>query len=146
MKEQIISFIKNQTSASICCLDDSGNPYCFSCFYYFNSDDFVLAYKSSKTSSHSVFLLKNPAVAGTILPDKLNKFLVKGIQFEGFLLEEQHIVSKRTARDYYRQNPLALAIPGEIWTISINNIKMTDSSLGFGKKMKWNRDALVPLM
>jgi hypothetical protein len=88
-------------------------------------------------------LLKHkPSVAGTILPDKLNKLLVKGIQFEGTLLDAGDSVAASAAVLYYKQNPLAVAMPGEVWTIRIDHIKMTDSTLGFGKKLKWSREAV----
>ncbi len=35
--------------------------------------------------------------------------------------------------------PLAVAIPGEVWTIRLSHIKMTDSTLSFGKKISWTR-------
>ncbi len=88
---------------------------------------------------HSKMILINPAVAGTIMPDKLNKLHVKGIQFEGTVLPLEHPSSKNAAAFYYKKNPVAVAMPGEIWTIQINNIKFTDSRLGFGKKLTWSR-------
>ena len=35
---------------------------------------------------------------------------------------------------------MALAVAGEIWTIKMDSIKMTDSTLGFGKKITWERE------
>ncbi|MBK8686062.1 MAG: hypothetical protein IPN26_14405 [Bacteroidetes bacterium] len=40
---------------------------------------------------------------------------------------------KRTLGIYLAKHPLALAIPGDIWALQVNYIKMTDSTLGFGK-------------
>jgi hypothetical protein len=82
---------------------------------------------------------KNPFVAGTVLPDKLNKLIVKGIQFEAIVLDEHHPLAIRDPGLYYKKHPIALAIPGEIWTIQINSIKMTDSTKLFGKKTTWTR-------
>ena len=65
MEEIIIQFIKKQTCASICCADKKGNPYCFSCFYAFNSDEGLLYYKSSSGTRHSELISENPSVAGT---------------------------------------------------------------------------------
>lgn len=139
MKRIIIQFIKKQTCASICCADKKGNPYCFSCFYAFNSDEGLLYYKSSSGTRHSELISENPSVAGTILPDKLNKLMIKGIQFEGVVLPDFNSLSKNAAAFFYTQHPMALAMPGEIWTIQINSIKFTDNSLGFGKKIAWVR-------
>ena len=82
---------------------------------------------------------KYPFVAGTVLPDKLNKISIKGIQFEAIVLDTQQPLIKRTLGIYLAKHPLALAIPGDIWALQVNYIKMTDSTLGFGKKITWTR-------
>jgi uncharacterized protein len=140
MTERIDEYITGQSCASICCIDDNGLPYCFSCFYAYNSNERLLYYKSPNEARHSKMILVNPAVAGTIMPDKLNKLHVKGIQFEGKVLPLEHKSSKNAAAFYYIKNPVAVAMPGEIWTIQINSIKFTDSRLGFGKKLSWSRE------
>lgn len=139
MDEKITRFIKKQTCASICCVDETGKPYCFSCFYAFNSAAGLLYFKSSASSHHAELMNKNPFVAGTILPDKLNKILIKGIQFEAIVLDMQQPFVKRTLGIYLTKYPLALAIPGDMWALQINQIKMTDNTLGFGKKIIWER-------
>lgn len=140
MTDPIDHYISQQTAASICCIDEKGKPYSFSCFYAYNGKDHLLYYKSSADTRHSIYLLANPNIAGTILPDKLQKLLVKGVQFEGKLLSEDHALSKNAATQYYLQNPMAVAVPGTVWTIRIDHIKMTDSSLGFGRKIFWQRE------
>ena len=139
MNEIIIQFIQKQTCATICCIDEQGKPYCFSCFYTFNPEERLLYFKSSVDSHHSVLMKKNPFIAGTILPDKLNALLVRGIQFEGIVLDEHHPFKKTASNFYHKKHLIALAIPGEIWTVQINYIKMTDSTKGFGKKITWSR-------
>lgn len=141
MNEIISLFIQEQNCASICCIDEEGKPYCFSCFYAFNTEAVFLYFKSSANSQHALLMKKNPFVAGTILPDKLNKISIKGIQFEAVVLDTQQPLVKRTLGIYLKKHPLALAIPGEIWALQINKIKMTDSTLGFGKKINWERES-----
>jgi uncharacterized protein YhbP (UPF0306 family) len=139
MDETISRFLKNQTCTSISCVDETGKAYCFSCFYVFNEEEKLLYYKSSAETNHSLIIKKNPVIAGTVLPDKLNKLVVKGIQFEGVVLEHGDNLAQGAAEFYHKKNPLALAIPGKVWTIEIRQIKMTDSTLGFGKKISWER-------
>lgn len=139
MTDKINEYIKEQSCANVCCIDAENRPYCFSCFYAYNSNERLLYYKSSADTQHSMMLVKNPAVAGTILPDKLNKLHIRGMQFEGMVLSMEHPLTKTAAAFYYKKNPIAVAMPGEIWTIQINSIKLTDSSLGFGKKIAWKR-------
>ena len=139
MNETIIQFLEQHTCATVCCVDTAGKPWCFNCFYVFNCGDGLLYYKSSPEALHSRLVRLNPTVAGCVLPDKLNKLLVKGVQFDGVLLEADNPLTRHAAAQYYKKNPLALAMPGEIWTIQLNRIKMTDSTKGFGKKISWNR-------
>ncbi len=140
MNETIIQFLQEQTCASICCVDESGKPYCFSCFYAFNSTAGLLYFKSSANSLHAGLMKENPFVAGTILPDKLNKISVKGIQFEAIVLDTQQPLVNQTLGIYLKKHPMALAIPGDIWALQINHIKMTASTLGSGKKIIWDRE------
>lgn len=139
INNQIAAFLKEQTCATICCTDETGNPYCFSCFYAINFSEGLLYFKSALSTNHANMMQANPMIAGTVLPDTLSKLLIKGIQFKGDVLPAGHLLTKHAAVQYYKQHPLAIAVSGEIWTIRINYIKMTDSSLGFGKKTIWER-------
>jgi uncharacterized protein len=140
MNESIKAFIEKQTVATICCIDEQGAPYCFSCFYAFNSEKGVLYYKSSSNAQHSLLLKNTGTVAGTILPDRLRPLLVQGIQFEGNIIPPVDELCKGASKIYLMKFPFAIAIPGEVYTIKVANIKMTDSSKGFGKKILWSRE------
>jgi len=144
MNEHIIHFINKQTCASVCCVNEKEkSPYCFSCFYAFNSEEGLLYFKSSQEAHHSAILAENALVAGTILPDKLNVLQLKGIQFEGTILPEVHPLAQQAFVHYHKHHPIALAMSGKMWTIQVTEIKMTDNSLGFGKKIVWNRSELM---
>ncbi len=136
---KITAFMEAQTCATICCIDAAGMPWCFSCYFEWNDTEGLLYFKSSVDSRHASMLKENKAVAGTVLPDKLNKLLVQGVQFEGQVLDASSEQAKGAAAFYHKKNPLALAIAGETWTVQINYLKMTDSTLGFGKKTVWER-------
>lgn len=139
MDETIIQFLEQQNCASVCCIDEEGKPYCFSCFYAFNRQEGLIYFKSSANSHHARLMKNNPVVAGTVLPDKLNLLTIKGIQFEAIVLDTQLPLVKKGVTSYFKKHPAALVMPGEIWALQIEHIKMTDSTLGFGKKIIWNR-------
>lgn len=140
MNKSIAQFIEKQKSCTLCCVDEAGKPYCFSCFYVFNAEHGLLYFKSSPNSKHCGIIKNSPFVAGTILPDKLNVLVIKGIQFEGIVLPSNHFLIEQASSFYHRKNPAAMAISGDIWIVKIENIKMTDSTLGFGKKITWCRN------
>ena len=143
MNETIARFFEQQTCATICCTGDKGNPYCFSCYYVFNKEKGVLYFKSSAEAHHSALLKNNPGIAGTVLPDKLNKLITRGVQLQGEVLEHLHPMAKDAYLRYHKKYPLALAIKGDVFTIQLNDIKLTDSKLGFGKKINWKRQEPV---
>lgn len=140
MNKTISKFLQEQTCASICCIDETGNPYCFSCFYAFEDAKGLLYFKSSANSHHAQLMKNNPFIAGTVLPDKLNKWFIKGIQFEANVLDKEQMRIKQDPGIYLKKHPLSHAIPGDIWVLQINKIKMTDSTMGVGKKIIWDRD------
>lgn len=137
MNDIIIQFINGQKIATVCGADEQGNPYCFHCFYAFNAQAGLLYYKSSPEVYHTKLLLERPLVAGTIQPDKLNPLAVQGVQFEGELLPQGHGLTKGASAAYYQRLPFALVMPGDVYTIRLKRIKMTDNRQGFGKKIIW---------
>jgi uncharacterized protein YhbP (UPF0306 family) len=142
MNKIITAFIEKQKCASVCCLDEHNNPYCFNIFYVFDNAERRLYFKSAYNSNHARYLLQNKIVAGTILPDKLNLFAVRGVQFTGFVIENPDLSHHHAAEEYHKRFPFALAMPGDVWTIQLETIKMTDNTIGIGKKISWQRENL----
>lgn len=143
MDERIINFLQNQSVMTICYADEEGSPNCFPCFFAFNSSKALLYFKSSPTSYHSVKLGNAPEIAGSILPDKLNVIALKGVQFKATVLPPDHPLMHNAPRFYHQRFPLALVMPGYIYTIQLNEIKMTDGAKGFGKKITWLKKEVV---
>lgn len=143
MDEMIVDFIARQRVISLCCIDEENKPYCFSCFYAFDREKQLFYFKSGSNTRHSSLLLSNPAVAGTIQPDRLNPLAIKGIQLTGCVLPSDDGRTAHAETAYYRRFPFALAMPGNVWTLQPESIKMTDSTLGFGKKIHWKLGELV---
>jgi uncharacterized protein YhbP (UPF0306 family) len=140
MNDKILAFLKKQTAASISFVNEINEPCSFSCFYAFNSTENLLYFKSTASAYHSKILLQNPKVSGTIMPDKLNKLAVKGIQFTGVVLKESDPLCMDAFKIYHSKFPMALAIPGEVRTIQLNQLKMTDNVPGIFKKHSWQRE------
>ncbi|HEY0732981.1 MAG TPA: pyridoxamine 5'-phosphate oxidase family protein [Chitinophagaceae bacterium] len=137
MNERITEFIEDQTVATVACIDSEQKPYCFSCFYAFDKEKSLLYFKTSANTNHVQMLNNNKHVAGTIQPDKLNRLAIKGIQFTGTVIDTVEQQSNASAL-YHKKYPFALAMPGEVWTIQLESIKMTDNTLAFGKKILWS--------
>jgi uncharacterized protein len=138
----MIDFIEGQKIASICCVDENHSPYCFSCFYAYDKEKTLIYFKTSAKSHHALVFIQNPVVAGTIQPDKLSLLAIKGVQFTGTIVNTNNNLCPEADEVYYKKYPFARAMPGEVYTIQPDIIKMTDNTLGFGKKITWQRNEL----
>jgi len=83
--------------------------------------------------------LKNKNVAGTINTDVITVAKIKGIQFTGEFINPEGAQKEEFYSLYYHKFPFAKAKPSPIWGINLTFIKMTDNTLGFGKKLIWER-------
>lgn len=140
----IIAFLKAQTAFTIAtCVNDV--PYCASCYYAYSNDHNLLVFKSSINTLHIQNGIRNNRVAGSILPDKLITGKVQGLQFEGTFCQPSGELYNEAKMAYYKKYPFALAIPGDLWAVSLNSLKFTDNTLGFGKKIRWEKSSADPL-
>ncbi len=131
----IWSFIHDNTVVNISTAKNN-ESYAASCFYAFDEVNKLIVFKSSKDSRHIEEGLAQTVIAGTILPDKLKKAVVVGIQFQGELSHEDDGFTKSKTH-YYKKYPFALGMDGDIYIIKLKYIKYTDNKLGFGKKVIW---------
>lgn len=138
MDANILNFISTQKNLTLA-TSINNQPYCANCFYAFNKNDYSLIFKSSADTEHIKQLKENPFVGGTILPDISKVGNIQGIQFKGVygLMTEKEIEEAKSI--YYSKFPFARAVSGEFWKIKVDWIKMTDNTLGFGKKLIWNK-------
>ncbi len=135
---RIWSFANKQTVLNIATYSD-GESWSASCFFAFEKTHKLLVFKSDKDSRHIREALAQRRVAGTILPDKLKVGKVKGIQFQGRMLLDDGEILAAAEKKYYKKYPYAKVVPGDIWMIELSLVKLTDNSLGFGRKLIWER-------
>jgi uncharacterized protein YhbP (UPF0306 family) len=74
-------------------------------------------------------LKKNSVVAGTILPDKLNKLFPRGLQLRGEIVNEPDFLFENASSTYYKKYPVALGIAGEVFAIKITTVKLKENRL-----------------
>ncbi len=136
MDKKIQSFIESEKNLTFCTAVDN-TPQCASCFYaYITEGDFIV-FKSDPKTKHISNALINEKVAGTIIPDLDKTGTIKGIQFVGKFIAPQGDLLEEAKKKYYLKFPFSLVMPGDLWVIELISIKMTDNTLGFGKKLDW---------
>ena len=138
MDKKIKEYItKNKFLTLATCKDNQ--PYCANCFYVFDEANQILIFLSDELTRHITEAIANKNVAGTINTEVTTVAKIQGIQFSGEFITPTEEEQKIFYNLYYKNFPFAKAKPSPIWGIALNNIKMTDNTLGFGKKLIWKR-------
>lgn len=135
---KIIAYLESRTSLTLCCTLDS-QPYCCNCFYVIDKSKMVFYITSSLNTHHASIMLTSKNVAGTVHDQQRSVLQIKGVQYTGeiTLLEQEQASIAR--EQFCRAYPVARLKKAPMWQIKINTLKMTDNTLGFGKKRHWAR-------
>ncbi len=142
LPKNIVEFLGSNKLATVCFVDNDGNPYCINCFYYFDEECQSLVFKSSNKSTHHTYIQNGSGIAGTILPNSLDLLKLKGAQFKGNLIDDLQIKIDELDSKYTKKHPLSRAISGYTWAVKLNFVKFMDSTFGFGKDTVWENKGL----
>ncbi|MCF6173004.1 MAG: hypothetical protein L3J44_04385 [Campylobacteraceae bacterium] len=106
-----------------------------SCFYIFlnHPPRFIIA--SNKDTLHIRLAQKNSKVSGVIHLETKQIGKIQGVQYNGILTK----ANTQEKQAYLKRYPYAIALKPQLWHIDIENIKFTDNTLGFGKKLEFKK-------
>ena len=138
MDKTIVEFIKSNQVLTLA-TSFNNKPYCALCFYVFDEELNQLIFLASDKTRHINECLGNILVAGSINNCVTEVEKIQGIQFEGEFIAPNQLNTINLYKKYYKKFPIAAAMPSPIWAIDLTYIKMTDNTLGFGKKVIWNK-------
>jgi uncharacterized protein len=135
MDEKIGKFISKHHLLSLATFGES--LWCCSAFYAFYPDTGVFIIASDEQTTHIQNIKMNMRVAGSIAQETKVVGKIQGIQFSGEIraVEDEHEKAL-----YLKRFPYAVTMNPTLWKIELDRIKMTDNTLGFGKKIIWNRE------
>jgi uncharacterized protein YhbP (UPF0306 family) len=85
-------------------------------------------------------VLQNNKVAGSVVLETEIVGKVQGLQFSGEMTFCEDEDEKQAKKVYVKRFPLTTLTPKILWRISIFNAKYTDNTLGFGKKLTWEKE------
>lgn len=131
--DKIESFLDKHHVLSLATYSEDEISSC-SLFYAYDktSTSFVVA--SSDDTTHIRHIMKNPSVSGTVVLETKIVGKIQGVQFRGeFSVLEDEDLKKL----YFKTFPQAALMSPKLWVIKVNYFKMTDNTLGFGKKIIW---------
>ena len=132
--KRIIDFIKRHHVLNLATVSSQGTPYCAACFYAYDKERNRLIFTSDDATRHAQEMVQNSNVACAITLETRVVGKVQGLQICG-------IVQRGDSEDkaqYIKRFPYAAVAPLNIWAIEPSFMKLTDNTLGFGKKLIWN--------
>lgn len=110
--------------------------WCCSMFYAYDPKTVSFIVASDETTEHMNNVAQNLDVAGTVALETKTVGKIQGIQFTGVM--EQ--CSDGLKSLYFEEFPYARIMNPTLWIIRLDEVKMTDNTLGFGKKITWKRE------
>ncbi len=133
--EKIAHFLSQHHVMTLATSLDAEVSAC-SLFYVYDQLKYSFVVASADETTHIRHTMQNPRVAGNIYLETKNVGKIQGVQFRGVfsLLEDEEL-----SRLYFKAFPYALALAPKLWKIEVEHFKMTDNTLGFGKKIDWSR-------
>lgn len=134
MIEKIESFIRQHHLLSLATMGE--RLWCCSMFYAYDPQSISFIVASEETTEHMRNVVQNPKVAGTIALETKIVGKIQGIQFTA----EMGVCSDALKGLYFEAFPYARAMNPTLWVIRLDEVKMTDNTLGFGKKIIWKRE------
>lgn len=132
-------YLKKQHVLSLCC-GTADDLWCASCFYVFAPQQMALWIMTEGDTRHGELMQQQARVAGTVSAQIKTVLLIKGVQYRGEIrrLTGEDEVQAREA--YCQRFPVARTVSAPLWEIRLDEVKMVDNALGFGKKLLWQRE------
>ncbi|MCX8650489.1 pyridoxamine 5'-phosphate oxidase family protein [Gilliamella sp. B2776] len=136
---KILKFIKINHILTLSVITPDNSPWACNVFYVLDEVPFNLYFLTELKTEHAKAMLMHPNVAGTITVEPKTIAQIQGIQFLAQAKQLQGEQAKDAYRQYYRAFPFARMMKAPIWSLQLQQIKMTNNLLGFAHKTHWQR-------
>jgi len=133
--DRIEKFIGRHHVLTLAAASEDGTPYCCNLFYAYDRTGKAFIFTSDPDTRHARMLVRNGRTAASIVLETRVVGKVQGLQITGWT---------RTATDrdktlYLKKFPYAALAELNLWRMEADTMKFTDNTLGFGKKLIWQR-------
>lgn len=135
MIQKIASFIDEHHLLTLA--TSAERLWCCSMFYAYDPETIAFIVASDPDTEHMRNVSTSSKVAGTVALETKTVGKIRGIQFAGVM---ERIQSDGEKELYFSRFPYARMMNPTLWRIRLDEVKMTDNTLGFGKKITWKRE------
>lgn len=135
LDKRIVDFMARHHVFTLATATADGIPYCAACFYAYDKRRNLIIFTSDETTLHAQQMAANSTVAVAINLETRIVGKVQGIQICGTARRGD----EADKSIYIKRFPYAALAPLNIWVVEPTFMKLTDNTLGFGKKLIWNK-------
>jgi len=121
------------------CVGREDALWCANAFYVYDRERVAFYLLSNPKSRHGEMAGRQARVAGTVNGQTKTVARIRGVQFAGELRLVEAPESEALRERYNRRFSVARVMSSPLWEIRLDEIKFTDNTLGFGKKLAWLR-------
>ena len=123
------------------CVARDDELWCANAFYVYDPDNVVFYLLSDEKTRHCQMTGERAKVAGTVNGQPKTVALIRGVQFKGEIRRLHGDEEAEMRKRYVKRFPVARMLSAPVWEIRPDELKFTDNTLGFGKKLYWLRDS-----
>ncbi len=134
MESKVIKFLSKHHVMTLATQSEEG-AYCANAFYTFDQESQTLIFSTDPTTRHGSEMVANRRVAVSVVLETKVVGCIQGAQIIGQIEE----ASSADRKLYLSKFPYAMVVDLHMWRVRIDYLKLTDNTLGFGKKIIWNR-------
>ncbi|MBR6560961.1 MAG: pyridoxamine 5'-phosphate oxidase family protein [Alistipes sp.] len=132
--KKIVDFIGEHHVLTLATATADCAPYCCNAFYAYRDGAFI--FTTDTSTHHGKMMTENPRVAASIVLETRTVGKVQGLQITG-TIKPAIDGDKMT---YIKSFPYAAVADLHLWRLEADFLKLTDNTLGFGKKLIWQRE------
>ena len=110
-------------------------PQSATLFYAYDNVAVLFIVASDTKTEHIQNVLRNDTVSGTVALETNEIGKIEGIQFRA----KMQMITQKEGSLYFKAFPFAKVMNPQLWLIRLEDLKLTDNRLGFGKKLYWQR-------
>ncbi len=131
--ERFAKFIAKHHVLTLATVGETGEPYVANCFYAYDRKRNLFIFTSSLATRHGSEMQSRAEVALSIVLETGVVGRIEGLQVVGRAERGDEAARK----SYIRRFPYAAVADLELWMVRPTMLKLTDNTLGFGKKLIW---------
>lgn len=126
------------------CVGGNEDLWCSNAFYYYDAKRVAFYLLTEAHSRHGLLIGTGSFAAGTVNGQPKTVALIRGVQFRGTIRMLEDSEAQNVRQHYCKRFPVARVMSAPAWEIQLDELKMTDNTLGFGKKLHWLREPSAP--